>query len=244
MDVSIVITAYNYARYIGDCLDSCLQQSGTSLKHEVIVVDDGSTDTTPAILAARADAGLRCVRTANAGIEWASNLGFELARGRYIVRVDADDRLHPDYLANVEHSLHGGAGFIYADYNLIDEAGAVTDSMNLPDFDEHEIRSRGDFLATGTLFAAPVLRQAGGYTTTVRNSGLENFELMLRLLQSGVRGLHVPRRLFDYRRHAANLSETRRAHIIAHGHDLCRARGLGGYRTNQFHPYQLKLEVA
>ena len=105
MDVSIVVTAYNYARYIDECLDSCLSQQCTTLDYEVIVVDDGSTDDTPALLACRSDPRLRLLRIDNSGIEMAANQGFAAARGRYIVRVDADDALARDYLARMAPML-------------------------------------------------------------------------------------------------------------------------------------------
>lgn len=242
MDVSVVVTAYNYAAYLDGCIDSCLGQQAAGLNWEVIVVDDGSTDDTPAVLARRQHPRLRSQRITNSGIEAASNLGFELAQGRYVVRVDADDRLLPGYLQAMAPHLGGPQAFIYGDYRVIDGQGQRLHSVQLPAFDPVEVRSRGDFLATGTLVQASVLRALGGYDTRVRNSGLENFELMLRLLQAGHQGLHLAQEIFEYRRHGGNLSEQRRERIIANGHALCAQHGLGPYRTNAHHPYQLVLE--
>jgi len=244
MDVSIVVTAYNYAQYIQECVASCLDQEASGLEVEVIVVDDGSTDQTPAILERMAHPRLRTFRIDNSGIEAASNYGFAQARGAWVVRVDADDKLAPAYLRQMAAQLAAPAGFYYPDYAVIDENGQVTETVALPEFDIEEIRGRGDFLATGTLYNAALLRQAGGYATSIRNSGLENYAFILDLLAAGVAGRHVPCALFYYRRHSLNISVTKRDHIIRNGEALFARHGLGAYRTNAWHPYKLTLPPA
>ena len=241
MDISIVVTAYNYARYIDECLDSCLGQQGTTLDYEVIVVDDGSTDDTPALLACRSDPRLIVLRIENSGIEMASNQGFAVARGRYIVRVDADDALAPDYVARMAPMLEQDFGFCYTDYTIIDGDSVSQEVVRLPDFDAAEVMTRGDFLATGTLYPAGLLRILGGYATQTRNSGLENYELIIKLMATGAMGVHVAAPLFQYRRHRVNMSATRTESIIAYGRAMFERNGLGAFRTNQYHPYKLVL---
>jgi glycosyltransferase involved in cell wall biosynthesis len=241
MDVSIVVTTYNYARYIEECLASCFGQRGTTLSFEVIVVDDGSTDDTPALLARNSDPRMRVLRIENSGIELASNLGFEVARGRYIVRVDADDILAPSYLATMEPMLSQPFGFCYSDYTIIDGDSVLQEVVRLPDFDAAEVMTRGDFLATGTMYPAELLRAQGGYASQTQNSGLENYELIITLIATGAKGIHLPEPLFYYRRHRNNMSTTRIDSIIAHGRSLFKRKGLGAFRTNQYHPYKLTL---
>lgn len=241
MDVSIVVTAYNYAQFIDECLDSCLGQNGTALKYEVIVVDDGSTDDTLALLARRSDPRLYVLRIENSGIERASNQGFGVARGRYIVRVDADDALEPDYLARMEPILEQGCDFCYADYTIIDGDSVPKEVVPLPEYDPEEVITRGDFLATGTMYLAELLRCHGGYASQTRNSGLENYELIIKLVAAGAKGVHVAAPLFKYRRHSINMSVVRVDSIIAYGRALFEHNGLGAFRTNQYHPYKLVL---
>lgn len=241
MDVSIVVTAYNYARFIDECLDSCLGQNGTTLKYEVIVVDDGSIDDTPALLARRSDPRLYVLRIENSGIELASNQGFGVARGRYIVRVDADDALEPDYLARMEPMLEQGCDFCYADYTIIDGDSVPKEVVRLPEYDPEEVITRGDFLATGTMYLAELLRFHGGYASQTRNSGLENYELIIKLVAAGAKGVHLAAPLFKYRRHSINMSAVRVDSIIAYGRALFERNGLGAFRTNQYHPYKLVL---
>lgn len=92
-DVQVIVAAYNAEAYIDDCLRSILTQR-TRYSVEVTVVDDGSSDATPAILARHADAGrIRLVTQANGGPSAARNAALAELRGRYVLFVDSDDLL-------------------------------------------------------------------------------------------------------------------------------------------------------
>ena len=155
-EVSIIITSYNYAQYLEECISSCLAQRGS---YEIILVDDGSTDGTSEIL--RRYAGqLEIVRNSHNGLECACNLGLRLARGKHFVRVDADDRLKENYLAVVLSEMKNHPfTMIYSEYTQIDGSGRRIRDVRLPDFDPREIRQRGDFMATGTLYRTKEVRE-------------------------------------------------------------------------------------
>ena len=87
--VSVVVPAYNAARTIETTLHSVLQQTMDDI--ELIVVDDGSTDATPEVVRSMDDGRLRLVQQPNTGHAGARNAGIEVARGRYIAVVDADN---------------------------------------------------------------------------------------------------------------------------------------------------------
>lgn len=103
--LSVVIPAYDVASYVGECLASLRSQPFAA--YEAIVVDDGSTDATPRILArhARRDPRIRVVRQENAGPSAARNLGVREARGEYLTFVDADDVLPADAWSRMVGSL-------------------------------------------------------------------------------------------------------------------------------------------
>lgn len=96
--VSVLITTRNGAELIGETIASILAQNFTDF--EIVVVDDGSTDETPSILAACPDPRLRLHRTPrNLGVVGARNFGFPLCRGEYLAASDHDDLSHPERLA-------------------------------------------------------------------------------------------------------------------------------------------------
>jgi len=215
------------------------------LAYEVVVVDDGSTDGSLDVVRPFLDAGVRLVKRRNGGIEAASNVGIAMARADKIVRVDADDYLLPGYLEAIVPLLEdSGSTFAYPDYIVIDGNGDALYEEALPMFNPKEIRSRGDFLATGTMYLKEVVHAFGGYDESTPNCGLENYQLILRLLQAGYKGVHLPGALFAYRRHELNVSSQRKAAIIEYGHQIFSAMGLGPYQTNRFHPYKLQLQDA
>ncbi len=94
--VSVIIPAYNAAATLGGTLDSVLQQ--TWRQTEIIVVDDGSTDATPTLLAGYGEQ-IKFIRQENAGPSAARNRGMEVAQGKYLAFLDADDQWLPDKLA-------------------------------------------------------------------------------------------------------------------------------------------------
>jgi glycosyltransferase involved in cell wall biosynthesis len=95
--VTVLMSVHNGAAYLKEAVDSVLGQ--TFRDFEFLIIDDGSTDATPALLATLADPRLRVVRQANAGLAAALNAGLGRARGRYVARMDADDVCLPRRLA-------------------------------------------------------------------------------------------------------------------------------------------------
>jgi glycosyltransferase involved in cell wall biosynthesis len=126
--LSVVIPSYNYARYLGECLNSIFGQRGAPA-FEVVLVDDGSTDETPQVLEMYADPRLRVVRhERNRGHIATINEALRLTRGAFVARIDPDDRYRPQFMAEVSRILesHPDVGLVYGRAGLIDECGART----------------------------------------------------------------------------------------------------------------------
>ncbi|OGA92406.1 MAG: hypothetical protein A3G27_08015 [Betaproteobacteria bacterium RIFCSPLOWO2_12_FULL_66_14] len=93
--LSLVVPVYNVERYLPACLDSLVAQ--TRAPDEIVAVDDGSTDDSPAVLARYAQRlpQMRVVRQENGGLSAARNTGISHARGKWLAFLDSDDRLDP-----------------------------------------------------------------------------------------------------------------------------------------------------
>lgn len=122
--VSVVIATYNMAKYLGEAVESVLSQTYTNV--EIIIVDDGSTDDTSALVTRWAnDRRVRCIRQRNLGQSRAKNQGISLAAGEYVAFLDADDRWTPRKLEQqiVLFNEHPDVAVVYSDKQLIDEYG-------------------------------------------------------------------------------------------------------------------------
>jgi hypothetical protein len=124
--VSVVVPAYNLARFVGRAIDSALAQDWPAEALEVIVVDDGSTDETPQVLAAYGDR-IRVIRQDNGGLVRAVDRGLAEVTGDYVALLDADDELPTDRLTRHVAFLeaHPEVGLVHGDMTIIGADGAV-----------------------------------------------------------------------------------------------------------------------
>ena len=119
-DISIIVTNYNYEKFISRCIRSCLNQK--NVNHEVIVIDDCSSNS-PVKELLPFENKLRFFKTdKNSGVSSASNLGIKNAKGQFVIRVDADDYISSDlcyFLKTYLESNHD-AFCVSCDYILVD----------------------------------------------------------------------------------------------------------------------------
>ena len=96
MDISVIIPIYNVEQYLKRCVDSVLSQQEISL--EIILVDDGSTDSSGKICDdyASKNSNVRCLHIENSGPATAKNRGYDIAKGNYVAFIDSDDEIKHD----------------------------------------------------------------------------------------------------------------------------------------------------
>lgn len=127
MDVSVIIPVYNTEKYLSACVDSILQQDHVSL--EIILVDDGSTDSSRSICDdyAQKHDNIKAIHIANSGPATAKNEGLRLAQGNYIALTDSDDKMEPLMLHKmVTAGYVNDADIVCCNYKQIDENGNVS----------------------------------------------------------------------------------------------------------------------
>ena len=122
-ELSVVMPVYNVQRFVADSIRSVFAQ--TFEDFELILVDDGSTDSSLAICERLADPRTRIIRQANRGLSGARNTGIAAARGAYIALLDSDDLWEPDKLARHMAHLHAkpDVGVSYAGAMMVDVHG-------------------------------------------------------------------------------------------------------------------------
>lgn len=128
--ISVVIPSYNYGRFIGEALASVFAQTVTP--KEIVVVDDGSTDDTAAVVGSFGDR-VRYVGQANSGVSAARNRGVAETSGELIAFVDADDIVQPDFLEAMftEFSKDLEIGLVHCGTRLFDSDTGDTLSFDL-----------------------------------------------------------------------------------------------------------------
>lgn len=132
-DVSILIPAWNVARWIKESIDSVLAQE-SRYSYEVLVCDDGSTDGTADIVRGYGDGRVVLIEKVHSGISDALNLLMEAARGRYLMRFDADDVMLPGRIDHQIDIMEGNreidllsSGMVYmSDGGKLGNCGRVT----------------------------------------------------------------------------------------------------------------------
>src|SRR5690242_6693253 len=120
--VSFVVPCYNYAKYLPDCLNSIFAQQG-GFDFEIITIDDCSTDRTPEVLRQFAtDPRVRVItHPVNRGHVFTVNQGLGAARGRFVARIDPDDRYRPSFLATLLPHFEASptVGMVYGDAAMV-----------------------------------------------------------------------------------------------------------------------------
>lgn len=204
--VSVVIPCYNAADFIGDAINSALQQDYYNV--EVIIIDDGSTDSSAEIIRSFSNK-LRCYYSEHLGGAAARNRGLTLSRGQFVQFLDADDWLLPDKLkVQVPQALTAGPGAMSFSLGTTDGQDPYFDWQYGRSYEAS--RDALDFVLGGVLptpaplhFKSDLLR-VGGFDETLPCA--QEFDLHLRLVCSGVRLVQIKEPLFVVRRQSNSVS--------------------------------------
>lgn len=207
--ISIIMPVWNGERYLAEAVRSILGQ--TFRDFEFIILDDGSTDRTPEILAefAALDSRVRIIPLEHEGIVTALNRGVAESRARWIARMDADDVSHPERLARQWDAVgkNPQAVLCHTHINIIGDPAYVTKAGRF-------IRSHA-LIALRLCFQCPIVHptvmfrkdsflECGGYRQEERHA--EDFALWGRMIAHGP-VVGVPEPSLDFRVHGASISK-------------------------------------
>jgi glycosyltransferase involved in cell wall biosynthesis len=200
--VTVVVRCYRQARFLPEAVAAVVAQTFTDW--ELVVVNDGSPDDTSVVardlMARHPDRRLRLVEQANLGPPRALNAGVTAAAGALILALDADDALHPAFLARTTAALDAdpGADIAFTDVVLF---GARAEVWKMGPFALEPLLTRNRLCCTA-LYRRSLWVEAGGYAENME-LGYEDWDFWVGCAERGHRAVHLRQPLFFYRMHPA-----------------------------------------
>jgi len=179
MNISVIIPAYNAARFLPRCLNSVFAQ--TLKPKEIVVVDDGSTDDTAALAG---QLGARVISIPNSGISNARNVGIQSASGEWIALLDADDSWAPEKLERQAASIRSGTVLVYTGLRIFDDAGTRAERPAIDAISAMTmLRYHNPITPSTVLVKRDAVIRVGGFRQGILSC--EDWELWVRLKHLG-----------------------------------------------------------
>lgn len=210
--VSVIMPCYNACKYIREAIESVVHQ--TYNDWELIIIDDGSTDDSVAVVEQfqkdnPLEKRVRLIRQENAGACRARNNGIAQANGEYIKFLDADDMLFPDALRlQVEQIANLKERQIpFGDYDNVDEAGnfvlefVFAQQSQLKEDPVYFFFSEWRVLISCPLHRTALLREIGGFNESLMRG--QEADLHLRMALADIEWIYIPSKQFKYREYIA-----------------------------------------
>lgn len=200
--VSVIIPCYNQYNYLQESIDSVLASTYENI--EIIVVNDGSDEFSDELKKFTAPKTI-IINQNNQGLSSARNSGIKIAKGKYILPLDADDKIHPNYIEKAVNILEKQPqiGIVYCKAEFFGEKRGEWK------IDEYKFP---DILWTNSIFCSALYKKAdwekvGGYKKEM-NKGFEDWEFWISLIENGAEVFRIPEILFYYRQNSNNMSSS------------------------------------
>lgn len=216
--VSVVIPCYKQAAFLPEAVGSVLEQ--TFKDWEIIIVNDGSPDNTSDVarelIAKHPGKRIRLVEKPNGGLSSARNAGFRAALGKYVLPLDADDKIKPTLLEKLTAILDAQPKVGFA-YTHIQHFGDINTEWPLPDFNPVTLISKENIVICCSLCRKTMWEQVGGYNENMRE-GYEDWDFWIGAVEKGWTGHCHHEALFLYRKHGHTMlaeADKKRERLIA-----------------------------
>ena len=197
MKVSVIIPCFNQERYIQEAIESVINQTYKNI--EIICVNDGSSDNSSKIIRNLVNKYKNIFYfelEKNKGVVYARNMAIDSASGEYILPLDADDKIEPNYIEKAVKILDNNSniGIVYCKARMF---GLKNKYWNLPSF------NLNDFIYENCIFSCALFRKkdfisAGKYKENM-TEGCEDWDLWLSLIELGLKPYRIEEVLFNYR---------------------------------------------
>jgi cellulose synthase/poly-beta-1,6-N-acetylglucosamine synthase-like glycosyltransferase len=195
--VSVVIPIYNYGVQFEKTLRSIFESTYKNL--EIIIVDDGSNDEYVKLKLESLEGhpNIKIIRQSNSGPSSARNNGINNSNGEYILPLDADDMIYPDYIQNCVNILKNNKNVspVYCDTHHI---GQIQGVEQRPEWSLERLK-QGPFIVNCSMFHRDAFDKCDGYDTTLY--GWEDYDLWIRMGLHGYTGKRLSKPLFYYFHH-------------------------------------------
>ena len=195
--VSVVIPCYNHGAYVEEAVGSV--QLNNHAFCEIIIVNDGSDDgTTEKVVSGLKAERITVKHQENKGLSAARNVGIEMAKGEYILLLDADNMIYPQYFIQAVKILDSDpeVAIVYSDHYRFGE-GLDESVYNVPEFSSDRLLA-GNFIDACAIFRKSIMDAVGGFDESGM-VGYEDWEFWIRCWSNGLKFNHIKEPLFKYR---------------------------------------------
>lgn len=194
--VAIIIPCFNHGAFIGEALNSLNGLSGDEI--EVVIINDGSTDpSTLEVLQQIEKEGWRVIHQANQGLGKTRNNGIKATNAPFILPLDSDNRINPDYIRKATALLKENPEItvVYSNPRYFGEREGIGE---IPDFNLQKLML-GNYIDACAVYRRSAWEAVGGYDENMPFMGVEDWEFWLNLAFHGYGFYHINEALYDYR---------------------------------------------
>ena len=201
--VSVIVTCYNYEKYISTSIESVLNQTYKNI--EIIVVDDGSTDLSEKVIEKYIDK-IKYIKQKNSGVSVARNNGIKKSNGTWVLSLDADDWINPHYIEDALKHIKDYKSVICARYFFTDENLNYIEktypegNINLNNCKLENI-IQDNYITQTSLYSKKMWNKCGGYNEQLKRA--EDWEFNVNMVSRGASVYYIEERepYLKYRYH-------------------------------------------
>lgn len=199
--VSIIIPCWNFAGFLPEALDSAFRQDWPNIEVILVTVKDDAPTISVFDKYKTSYQQLVLLTVPIAGLAKTRNAGTKIAHGEFLVFLDADDVLEPNFVSQTMDTIQTNDAYVYVDAILF---GYKTGTRRSKLFNAQQLLY-GNYIAATSLIRASIFKQEQGFAEELDGIGYEDWDFYLRLAEDGIFGSYLAKPLFGYRQHQESM---------------------------------------